>query len=427
MKRQDADRSWYRLDNAGKLFPSITSTRISTVFRVSATLFAPVDGQLLQRALDEIIPRFPYFQVNLKRGLFWYYFEACKEQPQVEKETFYPCMFLMYKKRGVFPFRVLYYKKRISLEISHSVTDGTGALVFLKSLVGEYVRLAGGSFALDETLCHAGDKPDPGEFEDSFHTYYRKNIPKPQQISRAYLFPFELLPKGEYSIVTGIMDAGDVLALSKHHGATVTQYFTALYFDAVQQYIDASGEKSPRPVVLNIPVNLRRLFPSKTMRNFFVSITPSIDFRLGHHSFDEILIQVKHAMGMMATDKYLRQLICRNVKPEMPILVRLMPLYLKKLVTRIIFREFGEKNNTSSLSNLGNITLPQGLAAHVERFEFYPPPGKQNIIKLGVISYGGKMYVTFASLSEEKAIERIFFSSLRKMGVRTKIETNALV
>ncbi|VVS95628.1 alcohol acetyltransferase/n-acetyltransferase [Desulfoluna spongiiphila] len=427
MKRQDADKSWYRLDNAGKLFPSITSTRISTVFRVSATLVAPVDKSLLQDALDAVIPRFPYFQVTLKRGLFWYYFERSHEQPRVEEEIFYPCMFLMYKKRGVFPFRVLYFNRRISLEISHSVTDGTGALEFLKSLIAEYARIAGVSFARDDTICHAGDEPDPEEFEDSFRAYYQKNIPQPHQVSRAYLFPFELLPKGEYSIVTGIMKTEEILEVSKRHGATVTHYFTALYFDAVQQYLKVSGEKNPSPVVLNVPVNLRRLFPSRTMRNFFVSITPSLDFRLGHFSFEEILAQVKHAMGMMATTQYLRQLICRNVKPEMPLMVRLMPLYVKKLVTRLIFREFGEKNNTSSISNLGNIILPDGLAPFVERFEFYPPPGKQNVVKIGIVSYAGKVYVTFGSLTEDKIIERYFFRKIRKMGIRVKIETNALV
>lgn len=423
-KESDVNKPWYRLDNAGKLYPSITSTRISTVFRVSATLYEPVDSRLLQNALDNIIKRFPYFQVTLKRGLFWYYYEACKETPRVQKEVFFPCMFLLYKKRGVFPFRVLYFDKRISLEISHSVTDGTGGLMFLKSLVGEYVRLRGGAFVRDGSFFQPKDEPGPREFEDAFHRYYQPHIPQPQQVSRAYLLPFELLPKGEYGIVTGIMNADDVLALSKKHSATITQFFTALYFDSVQQYIRESEEKCPLPVVLNVPVNLRRLFPSETMRNFFVSISPCIDFRLGHYAFEEIVSHIKHSMGLMVNRKYLRALICRNVKAERPFLVRFMPLYVKKMVTQLIFREFGEKNNTSSISNLGNLTLPDGLASQVERFEFYPPPGQANVIKVGVISYKGNAYVTFGSLTEEKSIERIFFSKLRKMGVRVKIETN---
>lgn len=423
-KESDLNKPWYRLDNAGKLYPSITSTRISTVFRVSATLYESVDSRLLQDALDNTIKRFPYFQVTLKRGLFWYYYEGSKETPRVQEEVFYPCMFLLYKKRGVFPFRVLHFNKRISLEISHSVTDGTGALVFLKSLLGEYVRLRGGDFVRDGSFFQANETPGSHEFEDAFHRYYKRNIPQPQQVNRAYLFPFELLPKGEYGIVTGIMKADEVLALSKTHSATITQLFTALYFDSVQEYIRTSEEKRPLPVVLNVPVNLRRLFPSETMRNFFVSISPSLDFRLGHYSFEEIVAHIKHSMGLMVNKKYLRSLICRNVKAERPFLVRFMPLYVKKMVTQLIFREFGEKNNTSSMSNLGNVTLPDGLESHVERVEFYPPPGQANVIKVGVISYRGNAYVTFGSLTEEKSIERIFFRKLRKMGVRVKIETN---
>ena len=114
-------KEWYRLDNAGKLYPSITSTRVSTVFRLSATLYNNIDSKVLQIALNNIIEYFPYFKVNLKRGLFWYYFEHTEKYPKVQKETYYPCMFMFYKNKNSFPFRVLYYNNRISVEFSHSI------------------------------------------------------------------------------------------------------------------------------------------------------------------------------------------------------------------------------------------------------------------------------------------------------------------
>ena len=415
---------WYRLDNAGKLFPSITSTRISTVFRVSATLAHTIDPETLQSSLEAVIKRYPCFDVTLKRGLFWYYYDKSKSTPDVEEEIFSPCMFLLYKRRGMFPFRVLYFKRRISLEISHSITDGTGALAFLKSLVAEYVARCG-DVALDGASFFEQDEtPHPEEAEDAFHRYYKGPLPTPHQARRAFLFPFELMPKGEYGVVTGIVETDTLLALSRTHGATVTQLLTALYFHAIQEMVETSGESADHPVVINLLVNLRRFFPSNTLRNFFVSVTPTLDLRLGHYDFEEILTVVKHDMGRMLNEKYLSQLISRNVTPEKSILVRLLPLFIKKWMTLLIFREWGEKNNTTSLSNLGNVVLPEALASHVERFEFTPPPGRQNVIKLGIISYNGKAHISFGSLTHEKPVERFFFRKLRKMGVGVKIESN---
>lgn len=135
-----AERNWYKLDNAGKLYPSIVSTRRSTVFRLTAKLKEDVDPDVLQKALDKIINRFPYYKVNLKRGLFWYYFEESSGMPKIQEETYYPCMFLKFNDRKTFPFRVLYFNRFVHFEISHSVADGSGAMVFFKTLLIQYFK-----------------------------------------------------------------------------------------------------------------------------------------------------------------------------------------------------------------------------------------------------------------------------------------------
>lgn len=64
------DKSWYKLDNAGKLYSSIISSRATTLFRLSATLNSPVESVYLQRALEATLERFPFFKVQLKQGFF---------------------------------------------------------------------------------------------------------------------------------------------------------------------------------------------------------------------------------------------------------------------------------------------------------------------------------------------------------------------
>lgn len=417
-------KDWYTLDNAGKLYPSITSTRVSTVFRISATLYDKVDVAVLQQALNKTIDRFPYYKVNLKYGLFWYYFEYTETYPLVEKETFYPCMFLLYKKKKIFPFRVLYFENRISVEISHSITDGNGCILFIKSLLAAYFHIllipsepAADVFAADST-------PQEEEFEDAFHRYYVKNTPPLPNLRKAFHFPFPLNPKGEYYIITGIVPTESLLSTAKGFQTTLTQFLLGLYLDSIQEFIHSDSIKKVLPVVLNVPVNLRNLYPSKTMRNFFVSITPQIDFRLGDFTFSEILTHIRSYMHVIINPKYLNQYIHRNVKKEKSLWIRLIPLPLKNLLMPQIYSRYAERNYTSSISNLGKISMPPPLEEKIERFEFYPPPTRGNIIKVGVISFRDHTYISFGSLTKTTIIEKIFFRKMRKMQIPIKIETN---
>ena len=83
--------SWYRLDNAGRVFAALASERTTTVYRVAVVLREPVDQGVLQAALERLMPRFPYFRVRLRRGLFWHYLEEIPGAPAVRSERRAPC------------------------------------------------------------------------------------------------------------------------------------------------------------------------------------------------------------------------------------------------------------------------------------------------------------------------------------------------
>lgn len=422
------NRKWYRLDNTGKIYPSISSTRVSTVFRISATLTTRVNPAKLQNALDNIIERFPYFKVNLRRGLFWYYFEYVNHNPIIKQELYYPCMFMLFKKKKTFPFRVLYYNKKISCEFSHSITDGTGALIFLQSLIAEYYRLLGVSFEIPSHIFDKESPIKPEEYEDSSHKYYEKEIPPPEYPKKAMHFPFRLNRKGEYYIITGIMDVLKLKEKSKAYGCSITELLLVLYFESIQDYVYSNPIRKRRRlkkrVVINLPVNLRRIFPSSTMRNFFISITPNIDLRLGRYNREELIKLVKSYMELNINKKHLGQYISRNVKNEKNKLIRIIPLFIKNMILPIIYQRFGERGYTSGLSNLGLVTMPKEIEDLIERFEFYPPPSKGNIIKIGVASYKDRIYISFGRLTKATEIEKIFFRKIRKMNIPVKIETN---
>ena len=82
------DIRWDRLDNTAHLFPVIAGESMSNVYRISVTLKEEINPELLQRALDMVLPKFDGFNLRLRQGVFWYYFEENgKAAPKVRMEN----------------------------------------------------------------------------------------------------------------------------------------------------------------------------------------------------------------------------------------------------------------------------------------------------------------------------------------------------
>lgn len=420
---------FYFLDNAGFLYTAIASSRISAVYRITVQLIENVDVLKLQEALDQTILRFPYFQVNLKRGFFWYYYEHTKRKPLVEEESHYPCKNMRQRQGKTFPFRVLYYKHLIHVEFNHSLCDGSGGIIFLQTLLIEYFKLSKG--VVPENIGIAKDlqsEIDPREFEDSFKVYYKEKIPPPSGTEKVYHFDFELLDKGEYLLLTGLVPLKPVYNLAKENKCTITQYLLALYMESIQDYIIDSDmpekKKRKQRIAINVPVDLRKMFPSITLRNFFISLNPDLDLSLGYYTRKEIIEQIKGYMGLYMNRKHINRYISRNVRNEKFILLRIIPLFVKKIIMPIIYKRFGERGYTSGLSNLGIICLPEEIELFVKSIEVFPPPSAESRLKLVMVSYKDQIALSFGKTAANTSIERIFFGKLIKMGIPVKIETN---
>ena len=130
---------WLTLDNAAKIFPAARRRNWSNVFRLSATMNEPVDKKVLQSALDVTVRRFPSIAVRLKTGFFWYFLEEIPSAPEIMEEKPYPLSRMIFDDIRKCAFRVIVHDRRIAVEFFHALTDGNGGLVFLKTLVAEYL------------------------------------------------------------------------------------------------------------------------------------------------------------------------------------------------------------------------------------------------------------------------------------------------
>ncbi len=421
-------QKWYRIDNAATLFSMVESKRITTVFRLSVTLKKPINVSILQEALETIIERFPYYKVNLRPGFFWYYWNNNEEIPVLEKDTKYPNSRMNVKKKGEFPFRVKVYQNRIAIEYSHILTDGTGGMAFLKTLVTQYLSMQGKNIEDWGDVMKPGEKPDETEYEDAFKKYYKKTLPNPEKIQKAFHLPYKLEKPGIYHIITGIAPVEKVLEVARSHKVSITEYLAAVYIDVLQQIVESYPEKKQKkmrkPIRLMVPVNLRNIYPTKTMRNFSLYVTPGIDTRLGTYSFEEILKKVHHYMRMEVDEKYINQQIARNVRGELHPAIRATPLVLKNMFGKSIYNNLGEYLYSGVVTNLGKVTVPKEIEEDIERFEFFPAPSPVTKTNCAVGSYKDKLYLSFGRQINEKEVEKNFFRKLRKDGINIKIETN---
>ncbi len=423
MKKSPQGERWRRLDNTAKIFPVIADENLSNVFRISAQLKSEVVPGTLQRALEEVLPQFEGFSVKLRRGFFWYYFEHNSRMPVIERETTYPCKYIDPHSNQLFLFRVTYFGSRINLEVFHAVTDGLGAVNFLKALVYRYLDLV-----KDSRTGHRAPQKISSDVsmnvEDSYVRNYRKIRKQKYSSAKAYHITGELLSLDEENILHGYIGLKEIKAVSKGYGVSITRFLTAaLIWSIYQEYL--KKKPSEQSIGISIPINLRNFFGSETMANFFaVTLVEFLSSR-ENHTFEEILHVVCTQMDEKITKEKMEETISYNVSSEKKWYLRITPLVIKWLALNLIFW----RNNgayTMTLSNIGPIEMDEEYAKEIERFTMMIGVSRRQPMKCGVCSYGDEVNVTFSSVFQDTRLADAFFGFLRKEGIPVELESNGV-
>lgn len=423
---QENKLRWMRLDNAAKIYPAARTNTWSNVFRLSATLKEEVDEEVLRTALDVTVRRFPAIAVRLQKGVFWYYLEQLSSAPEIRKDSSYPLTRMSRKETGKCAIRVLVYKKRIAIEIFHSLTDGNGALVFLKSLVAEYIQQKYGVYVPAEYgVLGRVEEPSEDEMEDSFQKYAGK-LTASRKENTAWHMRGTLELGGFLNNTCFKLPVDQMLEKAHTYGVSLSTFLGAMIMMAMQ---NSQKEKFPnqnrrKPIKLLIPVNLRNLFPSKTLRNFVLYTTPEILPRLGEYSFEEICQVIKSKLSTDVTTKRMSMMIATNVSSERIMAIRVMPLFVKNMVMKAVFKSVGERKSCLSMSNLGAAKVPEAMVPYIERLDFILGIQESGAYNCGVISFGNTMYVNFIRNIQEADLEYHFHCVLQEMGIVAEVESN---
>ncbi len=417
---------WARLDNASKIFPAVRSSKDTKVFRLSCELTEVVDAGLLQQATDLTLESFPMFRSVLRQGVFWYYLEISDLVPLVFEESNPVCAPIYFGDRRNLLFRVFTFHNRINVEVFHALTDGIGALAFLRSLVHEYLLLKHGECFSGINLPERNRSPVSRKMDDSFTRHFtgrreflgRKKDTRSGSREKAYQIRGVKLEENRTSLIEGSMSVKSLLGLAHKYNTTMTVFLTSLLLCSI--YEEMPLNKKHQPVVLSVPVDLRHFFPSETSRNFFSTMKVGHHFSGVDYDFNQVVHSVSKAFTDNLTHDYLRVQLDRLISLEHNPLIRLIPLFLKNLVLRIAA---GIKNRgvSSSLSNLGIVSMPPELSPFIRQFSACTGAARPQIT---MCSYQDRTVISFTSPFRETDIQRSFFRFLTGQGIEVQISSN---
>ena len=418
-------KNWYRLDTAALIFPAIARRDRCNVFRVSATLSEDIDPEILQQAVNDLRPRFPSYYTCLRAGLFWYYLLETERKVEVRPDYAYPLTFMSQKEMRRNCMRVLFYKNRIAVEFFHVLTDGKGGSIYVSNLAARYLELRYGITIPHEGVIRDLDEtPEPAELEDSF-LKNAAEVAAGRAEEPSYHLHGTTESHGFKNLTTGIVDTQALIDISHRFGVSVTAFMAGVMAESI---IAIQNTERPRKrqhaVKITIPVDLRRLYGSKTLRNFSLVLNIGADPRYGDYTLQELCSTIYHQLRAYATPQNMAGMIAANVQPQQIIALRLAPRFLKNIVMNGVYRRSGESGGCLNISNITGVSLPEEMAPYVRRMEFIIGPQRSYPNNCSVLSYGGKTYINMIRNIRESELERRFFSRLVELGIAVDIESN---
>lgn len=416
--------NWYKLDNAAKIFPAIYKRTDTNSFRISAVFNEAIDESLLKEALKKALTRFPTFCVRIKRGFFWYYFDHNYHKPIIKRENCLVNDSVRLRKNNGFMFSLSYYEKRLTIEIFHALTDGTGGLEFFKCICYYYLNLKGVSINNAGEIINNDIERSVLEGEDSFNINYDKKKLKKDKEEKAYHLTGTLYDDNWCGLIHGILDVNELKQVAKKYNATITQYTVGLILYSI--YVNYySIKKSKRKVRVFIPVNARKYFSSVSMRNFALFLRTNVDYSKGF-SLEDCIGYVKDDYEKQLSKEALEAKIAGNVGFEKHMYVRILPLFIKKIGMKIGFKILGSDANTITFSNLGVCKLPADMEKYIDQFEFSVSAVNKTPINVAAISYKDKFVISFITKIVEKDLIKTIFKKMVDDGLKVIVEANDL-
>ena len=409
--------AWYQLDTAAKVYPLSMSLKRMMMFRMSFYLKQPVELPIMQMALNYTVRRFPYFATTIKCGLFWHYIDSAMRSYVVKPETKPPCAPIRLNAITSPTFRVVWHQNRVSVEFFHVLTDGTGAAIFMKTFLREYLRLLGCEAPLSEGIFALDDEPNPCEWADDFPLADKH--PSPEGFGDKTALQMRGLTSLEQParVLHINLSVEALRRKAKEKGVTITVLLLGCIMLALKDAAEPHGGK--KKLQIQLPVNMRKFYPSKTLRNFSM--------------YCSIRLHPVEITGLDAILPKLSAQVCENASKasldrtmtlsrKLVHYLRVIPLIVKRPIAYLIYGRLSDGVFTTTFSNLGAITLPEAMQPYVEKFDFVLGAPIKNRAVCSLCSYGDRAVFTIVKNTALPVFENALYGYLYRLGLAPYVE-----
>lgn len=408
---------WMKIDTASIMFTCLSSKKWGRTFRVSANLSTgDINPALLEKAVADLIPRFPSIYSCLRKGFFWYYQECVTTLPEIREEHSRVLLPITYRPDGRPDFRVLYYKNRISIETAHHVSDGKGMGTYFDALLERYVE-----------LCENPDAPYTFEkVEDTENAFARYAVKGGEKAADSTVAVHQLetpIEKDFIQLIFMSIPCDELKKAAKAKDMTITEYLSAAL---ILGTIRSATKPITLPIAIGIPVNLRRFFPTDSVRNFTIQTDISFDTKgRTDWSFDEICEAIKGQLKGKLEPSELQKKLNRYASLSSNPVVKIVPNFIKLPVIRTMQHK-SHKANTTILTNTGTSESNDKLKGKVTKIEGIngDTSGYGLPCTCSSLSYNGMFNLCFSLCSHDTTWPKNCVRILSEQGLSIRIESS---
>lgn len=409
---------WMKIDTASIMFTSLSSRKWGRSFRMAAVFKdEEINPELLKRAAADIIPRYPSTHTTLRKGFFWNYLECTDHLPEIRPESSRTILPITYRNDGTPDFRIVYYGRRIALECSHHIGDGKGVTEYFNALLERYVELCN-----DPESEYVLTPVPEGEITNAFADYFQKGGEIAEEDdTEAYQLPGEI-EKDFLQLIFAMISVDEIRKKAKERELTVTEFLASALILGTIRNASAPIDKV---ISIAIPVNLRRFFPSDTVRNF--TIQSKIDFDPKGRTdwtFDDICGSVRGQLKSRLVVEELQKTLNRYGSLASNPVLKLVPNFIKLPVLRIKQKQ-SHSTSTTILTNTGESELSPELAKKIERVDGVngDTSGYGLISTCSAVSCNGFFSLCFSICSHDTSWAKHCIRALSEQGLNIRVES----
>ena len=386
---------WMKTDTASIMFSALTTKNWGRTFRFTALTDAPVQPEKLKAAAADVLPCYPNMCTSLRRGFFWTYQTVTDAPPEIRAEGARPLLPVTARYKGLPDLRFVYTENEISLESSHCVGDGKGIMRVFEEVLARYFALCDGETAPYTPFESAGEC-----CENAFDTYYRKGGQR-DTLRTERAFHFEETYEPDFiRLLFAETDEEKILSLAHARAMTVTEYLCAVLILGI---IRAAGKPVTERICIAVPVNLRRFFETKTLRNF--SIQTYVNFDPAGRTdwtLDEVCAATYGKLRETLNPERLQLTLNKFGALKYNPVLRAVPYALKRPVL-VKSQNKSHACVTTIFTNLGDRPLPPALQGRVKGLRFVngDTRGYGLAVTVSCISAGGVLSLCFSRANRD--------------------------